>query len=154
MTLFKEIAASLHHGLNARPEALAGLRHGGPREVRHHLRDLDHQRGGSAVRGSVGIPLTYAPDVIIQGIAVRAAGSPKVIKKEASRRTSRPTGRTTRGRATPWTTPSWLTSSSSSTRTLAGSVLMKLMARDSPAPLPSTSSSCQGPGRRAAGGQP
>ena len=81
MTLFKEIAASLHHGLDARPETLAGLRHGGPQEVAHHLHDLDHQGGGSAVRGSVGIPLTYAPDVIIQGIAVRAAGSPKVIKK-------------------------------------------------------------------------
>jgi len=82
MTLFKEIAASLHHGLDAWPETLAGLRHGGPQEVAHHLHDLDHQGGGSAVRGSVGIPLTYAPDVIIQGIAVRAAGRPKVRKKD------------------------------------------------------------------------
>ena len=81
MTLFKEIAASLHHGLDARPEALAGLRHGGPQEVAHHLHDLDHQGGGSAVKGSVGIPLTYAPDLKIQGIAVRAAGRPKVRKK-------------------------------------------------------------------------
>ncbi len=54
--LFVKITAKFHHGLNTVPELLAGLGHGFPREVGHHLCDVDHQRGGSVVRGFVNIP--------------------------------------------------------------------------------------------------
>jgi hypothetical protein len=37
------------------PELLAGLSHGVPREFGHHLRDVDHQRGGGVVGGFVNI---------------------------------------------------------------------------------------------------
>ncbi len=70
MTLLEKIAASLNHGLDAQPETLAGLRHAGPQEAGHQLRDLGHQLGSSVVRGFVYFLLTYAPDVIIQGIII------------------------------------------------------------------------------------
>ncbi len=43
--LFKQIIASLPHGLDTTPESLAGPGHGGPQEVGHHLRNLGHQAG-------------------------------------------------------------------------------------------------------------
>ncbi len=49
ISLFKKIAASLHDSLNPLAESPAGLGHGVPGEVRHHLRDLCHQGGGSCV---------------------------------------------------------------------------------------------------------
>ena len=59
--LFEKIAASLHHSLNHRPEPLAGLAHGVPGEVAHHLRDLCHQLGHSVAGGSVHFLLENAP---------------------------------------------------------------------------------------------
>ncbi len=53
MTLHEKIAASLHQGLHIRPERPAGLCHGGPQVVGHHLHDL----------GFVNIPLKNAADV-------------------------------------------------------------------------------------------
>jgi hypothetical protein len=50
--LFEKIAASLHHG------RVAGLGHCIPREVSHHLRDVDHQRSDGGVGGFVNISLT------------------------------------------------------------------------------------------------
>ncbi len=60
-----KIATNLYHGLDAWPETLEGLRHGGPQEVGHHLCDLGHRRGGSVQRGFVDVLLTYTPDVIV-----------------------------------------------------------------------------------------
>ena len=68
--LFEKIAASLHHSLNPRPEPLAGLAHGVPGEVAHHLRDLCHQLGHSVVGGSVHISLANAPHVVGLGVTL------------------------------------------------------------------------------------
>ncbi len=73
MTLLEKIATSLDHGLDMRPEMLAGLRHGGPGEVGHHLHDLGHQTGGSVVRGFVNIPLTNAAAVQHAPVGKQAA---------------------------------------------------------------------------------
>ncbi len=56
MTLFEKIADSLHHGFDMAPEQLAVLSHGVPREDGHHLRDVEHQRGGGGVGCFVNIP--------------------------------------------------------------------------------------------------
>jgi hypothetical protein len=42
----RNITTNSHHGLDLAPKWLAGLGHGGPWEVDHHLCDLDHQQGG------------------------------------------------------------------------------------------------------------
>jgi hypothetical protein len=77
--LFKKIAASLNDGLNPLAEAPAGLGHGAPQEVGHDIRDLRLQGGGSVVGAPVDIPLANAPNVIVQGIAVWAAGRPYLL---------------------------------------------------------------------------
>ncbi len=52
-SLFKKIAASILDSLNPLAESPAGLGHGVPGEVHHHLCDLRHQGGGSVVGGFV-----------------------------------------------------------------------------------------------------
>ncbi len=47
--LYEKITASLHHDLDMASELLAGLSHSVPREVCHHLCDVDHQRGSGVV---------------------------------------------------------------------------------------------------------
>ncbi len=47
--LFEKITASLHHDLDMASELLAGLGHRVPREVCHHLCDVDRQRGSGVV---------------------------------------------------------------------------------------------------------
>ncbi len=48
--LSKKIAIICHHSLNHGPELPAGIGHGVPVNATHHLIDLLHQEGSSAVR--------------------------------------------------------------------------------------------------------
>jgi hypothetical protein len=80
--LLKEIAAGSHHGLNSLAETPAGHRHGVPGEGGHHLRDLRLERVRSVVWGFVNISVTNAPNIIVQGIAVEAAGRPDLLRPE------------------------------------------------------------------------
>jgi hypothetical protein len=77
--LFKKIAASLNDGLNPVAEPPAGLGHGVPREAGHDVHDLRLQGGSSVVGAPVDIPLANAPNVIVQGFAVWAAGRPYLL---------------------------------------------------------------------------
>jgi hypothetical protein len=77
--LFKKIAASLNDGLNPLAEPPVGLGHGATREVGHDVRDLHLQGGGSVMGAPVDIPLANAPNVIVQGVAVWAAGRPYLL---------------------------------------------------------------------------
>ncbi len=56
-SLFDNIVASLHLGLDTAPEPLSSLGTGVPR-------DVDRQRGGRVVGGFVNIPLTNALKVV------------------------------------------------------------------------------------------
>ncbi len=77
--LFIKIAASLNHGLNLLAEPPAGLGEGVPGEVGHDLRDLGHQGCSSVVGNFVDVPLTDAPHVVVQGIAVWTTGWPDLL---------------------------------------------------------------------------
>jgi hypothetical protein len=81
-SIFKKIAASLHHSLNPLAESPAGLGHGVPGEVRHSLHDLRHQGGGSVVGGFVCFSFTKAPNVVVHGVTVWAAGRPDLLRLE------------------------------------------------------------------------
>jgi hypothetical protein len=63
INLFEKVAASLQHGFDTAPGPLAGLSHGVPGEVDHHLHDVDHQRRVGAVGGFLNTPLTNAASV-------------------------------------------------------------------------------------------
>ena len=51
-------------------------------DVGKYLHDVDHQSLLGVVGGSIGIPLSHAPYVIIQGVAVRRVGRPYLLLKD------------------------------------------------------------------------
>ncbi len=77
--IIQKIAASLNDGLNPVAEPPAGLGHGVPREAGHDVHDLRLQGSGSVVGAPVDIPLANAPNIIMQGLAVWAAGRPYLL---------------------------------------------------------------------------
>jgi hypothetical protein len=80
--LFEKIAASVHDGLDPLPEPPAGLRHGVPGQAGHHLLDLRHQGGDIVVGSFINISFTNAPYIIVERVAVRAAGRPDLLRPE------------------------------------------------------------------------
>ncbi len=77
--LLEKITASLNDGLNPLTVPPAGIGHGVPWEVGHDVRNLHLQGGGSFVGAPVEVSLANAPNIIVQGVAVWAAGRPYLL---------------------------------------------------------------------------
>ncbi len=73
---------SSHDLLNPGPEAVALLHHVNLGAVGKYLHDADDQSFLGVVGGLVGIPLSHAPYVIIQGVAFRRVGRPYLLLKD------------------------------------------------------------------------
>ncbi len=82
MNLFKKIPVCHHDLFNPGPEAAAHLHYVGLGDIGEYLHDADHQSLLGVLGGSVGISLSHAPHIIIQGVAVRRVGKPYLLLKE------------------------------------------------------------------------